>query len=413
MNITDLSPKVQELARVLSDFVENECLPVEKLYEKQLGVGEMRWKTIPPIIEELKLKARKLGLWNLFIPKGHSEGPGLTNLEYAYVCEIMGRSAHLAPEACNCAAPDTGNMEVFLKYGNKEQNEKWLKPLLEGKIRSAFAMTEPKVASSDATNIETSIKRHGDHYIVNGHKWWISGSGDPRCKVFLVMGKSDTTLAKHKQQTIIIVPADTPGVKVVRPLTVFGYDHAPHGHCEVTFDNVKVPKENLILGEGRGFEVIQGRLGPGRIHHCMRAIGFAERALDSILSRSIQRKTFGKNIAEHGTVMHDIAISRMEIEQGRLLVLKAADMIDKIGAKKAMKEIAMAKVAVPRICLRVIDRAIQIHGAAGVGPDSLLADLYANARTLRIVDGPDAVHLMQIAQIELRRAPELQKRANL
>ncbi|KAK9728369.1 hypothetical protein K7432_001157 [Basidiobolus ranarum] len=413
MNITDLSPRVQELAKVLTKFVENDCIPAEKIYEQQLGEGEERWKTIPPVMEELKDKARKLGLWNLFIPKGHKEGPGLTNLEYAYLCEIMGRSAHTAPEACNCAAPDTGNMEVFLKYGNKEQNEKWLKPLLEGKIRSAFAMTEPAVASSDATNIETSIKRQGDHYIVNGRKWWISGAGDPRCKVFLVMGKSDTTQPKHKQQTIIIVPADTPGVTVVRPLTVFGYDHAPHGHCEITFENVKVPKENLILDEGRGFEVVQGRLGPGRLHHCMRAIGFAERALDTILTRAMQRKTFGRYIAEHQTVMHDIATSRIEIEQSRLLVLRAADMIDKIGAKKALKEIAMAKVAVPRTCLRVIDRAIQIHGAAGVGPDTSLADMYANARTLRIADGPDAVHLMQIAKTELQRAPELLKKAHL
>ncbi|ORX92576.1 acyl-CoA dehydrogenase domain protein [Basidiobolus meristosporus CBS 931.73] len=413
MNITDLSPRVQELARVLTNFVENECIPAEQIYEEQIGKGDDRWKVIPPVMEELKEKARKLGLWNLFIPKGHEEGPGLTNLEYAYLCEIMGRSVRIAPEACNCGAPDTGNMEVFLKYGNKEQKEKWLKPLLEGKIRSAFAMTEPAVASSDATNIETSIKRQGDDYIINGRKWWISGAGDPRCKVFLVMGKTDTTQPKHKQQTIIIVPADTPGVTVVRPLTVFGYDHAPHGHCEVSFENVKVPKENLLLGEGRGFEIVQGRLGPGRIHHCMRAIGVAERALDTLITRASERRTFGKYISEHQIAMQDIAVSRIEIEQGRLLVFRAADMIDKIGAKKALKEIALAKVAVPSICLRVLDRAIQIHGAAGVGPDTSLADLYANMRTLRIADGPDAVHLMQIAKMELQRVPELKKKARL
>ncbi|KAJ2788424.1 hypothetical protein H4R21_007007, partial [Coemansia helicoidea] len=315
---------------------------------------------------------------------------------------VMGRSPALAPEACNCSAPDTGNMEVFAKFGSDAQKKKWLAPLLDGTIRSAFAMTEPGVASSDATNICTRIERRGGGYVVNGRKWWISGAGNPRCAVFLAMGKTDPAAAKHRQQSIVVVPADAAGVTVVRPLTVFGYDDAPHGHCEVVFDNVWVPAENLVLGEGRGFEVIQGRLGPGRIHHCMRALGMAERAVDLMVERVQTRATFGRAIVEHGVVLDYIAKSRMELEAARLLVLRAADMIDRVGAKRALKEIAVAKVVVPNTALAILDRAIQLFGAGGVGPDTPLAEFWAGLRTLRIADGPDEVHTRQIAQLEIR-----------
>ncbi|KAJ3040547.1 Acyl-CoA dehydrogenase member 10 [Rhizophlyctis rosea] len=373
-----------------------------------------RWKIVPPIIEELKSKAKFLGLWNLFLPSYYPEGPGLTNLEYATLCELMGRS-YLAPEATNCSAPDTGNMEVLAKYGTPSQKSRWLTPLLNGTIRSAFAMTEPSIASSDATNIETSIRRDGSHYIINGRKWWISGAGDPRCAVFLVMGKSDpNNKEKHKQQSVVIVPADTPGIKIVRPMTVFGYDDAPHGHCEMVFENVRVPVENMVLLEGRGFEVVQGRLGPGRIHHCMRSIGMAERALQYHILRATDptRKTFNKLLAQHGTVAASIAESRIEIDQARLLVLRAAASIDRVGAKKAMNEIAMAKVVVPNVVCQVIDRAIQVYGAGGVGQDFPLAYMYAGMRTLRIADGPDEVHMMQIARRELGRAGSLREEEN-
>ncbi|RUS23263.1 hypothetical protein BC937DRAFT_89572 [Endogone sp. FLAS-F59071] len=346
---SSLSPKFQKLYATLKDFVENDCMPAEEIFEKQMGKGENRWKVIPPIMEELKKKARSLGLWNLFLTKDYPEGAGLSNLEYALMAEVMGRSLHIASEACNCSAPDTGNMEVFAKYGTPAQKEKWLKPLLDGKIRSAFAMTEKKVASSDATNIETSIQRVGDEYVINGLKWWISGAGDPRCAVFLVMGKSDAkNKDKHRQQSLVIVPAGTPGITIVRPMTVFGYDDAPEGHCEILFKDVRVPVENMILGEGRGFEVIQGRLGPGRIHHCMRCIGVGERALELMLARVTDpsRRTFGKLLSEHGTVVADIAKSRMELDQARFLVLNAAKRIDEVKAKGAFKEIGMAKVQV-------------------------------------------------------------------
>ncbi|KAI9003139.1 acyl-CoA dehydrogenase/oxidase [Gaertneriomyces semiglobifer] len=412
-NVFELSPRVQQLKKVLEDFVEFECIPAEKIAHQQMGKmgSDDRWKIVPGVIEKLKDRAKSLGLWNVFLPTYYKESAGLTNLEYATLCEIMGR-CHLAAEACNCAAPDTGNMEVFAKYGSPEQKEKWLKPLMDGKIRSAFAMTEPAVASSDATNIETSIVRDGNEYVVNGRKWWISGAGDPRCAVYLVMGKNDPNNSnKHKQQSVIIVPAGTPGVKIIRPMTVFGYDDAPHGHMEMEFVNVRVPKENMILGEGRGFEIIQGRLGPGRIHHCMRAIGMAERALEHHLLRAtdMSRQTFGKPLAAHGKTLFDIATSRMEIDQARLLVLRAAATMDAKGPKAAMNEIAMAKVIVPNVVQNVVDRAIQAHGAGGVGQDTPLAYMWAGNRTLRIADGPDEVHTIQIAKAELRRAQALKQ----
>ncbi|KAF7730200.1 hypothetical protein EC973_002808 [Apophysomyces ossiformis] len=410
IDITALSPKFQDLYAKAKAFVENDCIPAEKTYAIQLGEGEQRWKNAPPVIEELKAKARSLGLWNLFLGKEYPEGAGLTNLEYSLIAELTGRSPRIAPEAMNCSAPDTGNMEVFAKYGTEAQKKRWLEPLLQGKIRSAFAMTEPAVASSDATNIETNIRRDGNQYVINGRKWWISGAGHPHCAVYLVMGKSDAGNAnKHRQQSLVIVPADTPGITVVRPMKVFGFDDAPEGHCEIIFKDVRVPIENIVLGEGCGFEVIQGRLGPGRIHHCMRCIGMAERGLDLMLARVTDpsRRTFGKNLAEHGTVVVDIATSRVEIDQARFLVLNAAKKIDEAKAKGAMKEIGMAKIVAPNMLLRVLDRAIQAHGAAGLSQDTPLAEFYASARTLRFADGPDEVHLNQLGKIELRRAKEV------
>ncbi|KAF9363760.1 hypothetical protein BGX34_003367 [Mortierella sp. NVP85] len=412
-SIFELSPRCLELRKKLIDFVENDCLPAEEIYENQVGTGDKRWTTTPAIMEQLKAKAKSLGLWNLFLPKSYPEGPGLTNLEYATLCEITGRCPRVAPEALNCSAPDTGNMEVFAKYGTPEQKQKYLVPLMNGEIRSAFAMTEIAVASSDATNIETRIERVGDHYIVNGHKWWISGAGDPRCKVYLVMGKSDPdNESKYRQQSIVIVPSDTPGVEVVRPMTVFGYDDAPEGHCEVKFTNVKIPVSNIIAGEGRGFEVIQGRLGPGRIHHCMRAIGMAERALDLMITRVTDpsRRTFGRVLARHGTVAADVAKIRIEVNAARLMVLAAADKIDRTNAKGALRDIAMAKVMVPQVLQRALDLAIQAHGAAGLSQDFPLARLYAGARTLRIADGPDEVHIQQLARYELMRGDEIREK---
>jgi len=397
----ELSPRTGEWLGRLSGFMQAHVYPNESTFEAQLRAGASRWQ-VPPVIEELKAQARAAGLWNLFLPDAEY-GAGLTNLEYAPLCEMMGRSP-IAPEVFNCNAPDTGNMEVLARYGSPAQKEEWLQPLLDGTIRSAFAMSEPSVASSDATNIRSSIARDGGHYVLNGHKWWASGLGDPRCRIVIFMGQSDPSNADpHRRQSMVLVPRDTPGVDVVRMLTVFGYDHAPHGHGEAIFRDVRVPAENLILGEGRGFEIAQGRLGPGRIHHCMRLIGVAERALEAMCTRAASRVAFGKRLDEHDVTLERIASSRIEIEQARLLVLRAAWLMDTVGNKAARSDVAQIKVAVPVMALRVLDRAIQVHGGAGVGPDSFLAAAWANARTLRIADGPDEVHRRQIGRLEMKK----------
>jgi acyl-CoA dehydrogenase len=394
------SEKVQKLQARLSAFMEQHVYPNEHTFHDQVAEGD-RWQPTR-IVEELKKTARKEGLWNLFLPESQY-GAGLTNTEYAPLCEIMGR-VHWAPEVFNCSAPDTGNMEVLVRYGTAEQKKQWLDPLLNGEIRSCFAMTEPAVASSDATNIESRIERQGEHYIVSGRKWWSSGAPDPRCKIFIFMGKSDPANPdKHKQQSMILVPRDAPGVTIKRWLPVFGYDDAPHGHAEVVFENVKVPASNLLLGEGRGFEIAQGRLGPGRIHHCMRLIGQSERALEKMCKRLKARVAFGQPVADQTVWLERIAESRILIDQTRLLVLKAAYMMDTVGNKAARAEIAMIKVAAPNVALQIIDWAIQAHGGAGVTEDFGLAYAYAHARTLRIADGPDEVHRNQIGRLELRK----------
>jgi acyl-CoA dehydrogenase len=394
------SDKVAGLQDKLRDFMDRHVYPNEGRHAREIETGD-RWQPTA-LMEELKKKAKLEGLWNLFLP--HSpRGAGLSNLEYAPLCEIMGR-APMASEVFNCSAPDTGNMETLELYGNEAQKEQWLKPLLAGEIRSCFAMTEPAVASSDATNIESTILRDGDHYVINGRKWWTTGAPDPRCRIAIFMGKTDPANPdRHRQQSMVLVPMDTPGVKVVRPLSVFGYDDAPHGHAEVTFDNVRVPRSNILLGEGRGFEIAQGRLGPGRIHHCMRAIGSAERALEDMCKRVKSRVAFGKPIAEQTVTLERLAEARIMIEQARLLVLKAAYMMDTVGNKVARAEIAMIKVAVPKMLSSVVDMAIQAHGAAGVSGDFGLAKAYAAARTLRLVDGPDEVHRNQIGRLELAK----------
>jgi acyl-CoA dehydrogenase len=397
----DFPPKVNELRGRLLGFMEREVYPAEKLFEEQLNAAPSRWQ-IPPIMEALKQKARAEDLWNLFLPESEL-GAGLTNLEYAPLCEIMGRSP-IAPEAFNCSAPDTGNMETLVRYATPAQQEQWLKPLLAGEIRSSFAMTEPAVASSDATNIEARIERDGNRgYLINARKWWTSGAMDPRCKIFILMGKTDPNAPRHQQQSMILVPRDTPGVRVVRPLTVFGYDDAPHGHAEVEFKDVRVPAENILLGEGRGFEIAQGRLGPGRIHHCMRMIGLAERSLEAMVARVKSRVAFGRPLADQGVIREWIADSRMEIEQARLLTLKAAHMMDTVGNKVAQAEVAMIKVVAPKMLLAVIDRAIQAHGGGGVSQDFGLAYAWARSRVMRIVDGPDEVHRRAVARVELRK----------
>ncbi len=394
----DYSPKVQQLREQLLAFMEAHIYPNEARFEEE--VKKTGWGVIP-LIEELKPVARKQGLWNLFLPESE-HGAGLTNLEYAPLCEIMGR-VPFAAEVFNCSAPDTGNMEVLVRYGSEEQKRQWLTPLLNGEMRSVYCMTEPQVASCDATNIEASIRRDGDEYVINGRKWWSSGAGDPRCKISIFMGKTDPAAARHKQQSMILVPLDAPGVKIERMLHVFGYDHAPHGHGEISFENVRVPATNLLLGEGRGFEIAQGRLGPGRIHHCMRLIGVAERALELMCRRAESRVAFGRKLSEMGALRMAIAESRIEIEQARLLTLKAAYMMDTVGNKAAKTEIAAIKIVAPNVALRVLDRAIQAHGGGGVCQDYFLAAAWANSRTLRLADGPDEVHLESLAKFEMAK----------
>jgi alkylation response protein AidB-like acyl-CoA dehydrogenase len=399
----DHSDKTKDLIRRVEDFMAAEVWPGYEIYKKQHTEFREQgnpWK-VPPVIEELKEKARDKGLWNMFLPDDEL-GAGLTNLEYAPIAEITGK-CHIAPEVFNCAAPDTGNMEVLYKYGTDAQKAEWLTPLLDGKIRSAFLMTEPQVASSDATNIECSIRREGDEYVINGRKWWSSGAGDPRCAIYIVMGKTDPDAETYKQQSMVLVPADTPGVTVERHLPVFGYDDAPHGHMEVRLDNVRVPASNMLLGEGRGFEIAQGRLGPGRIHHCMRTIGAAERAMELMVRRLSTREAFGKPIIKHSIWEQRIGEGRTNIEMTRLLCLKAAYMMDTVGNKAAKGEIAMIKVAAPQMALKIIDDAIQAHGGGGVCEDFPLAEMYAHQRTLRLADGPDEVHNRAISKLEFRR----------
>ena len=394
-----LSDRARELLDQVTAFMDEHVYPNEARFHQEIAAGD-RWQPVP-VLEEAKAAARERGLWNLFLPES-ALGAGLTNYEYAHLCEQMGRSP-MAPEAFNCSAPDTGNMEVLVRYGTEEHRRRWLEPLLAGEIRSSFAMTEPAVASSDATNICSTITRDGDEYVINGRKWWTSGIGDPRCRILIFMGKTDPSAPRHRQQSMILVPRDAPGVKVLRLLSVFGYDHAPHGHGEVEFDTVRVPASNLLLGEGRGFEIAQGRLGPGRIHHCMRCIGVAERALELTCERAKSRVAFGTTLAEKGSLREDVAKSRMEIDQARLLTLHAAHKMDTVGNKEARNEIAEIKVVAPNVTQRVLDRAIQAHGGMGVCQDTLLPHWWAANRTLRLADGPDQVHMEAIAKRELAR----------
>jgi acyl-CoA dehydrogenase len=402
--IPSLSPRTEELRTRLLAFMDEHVYPAEAEFAREGRSSEPRWRVLP-VTARLKAEAKSRGLWNLFLPDSE-HGAGLSNREYASLCEVMGRSPMLAPEACNCSAPDTGNMEVLVRYGSDAQKQQWLAPLLTGEIRSAFAMTEPDVASSDATNICCRIESDGDDYVIDGRKWWASGGSDPRCKIAIVMGKTSTTGPRHLQQSMVLVPMDTPGVRVVRPLMVFGYDDAPHGHAEMSFEGVRVPKTNMLLGEGRGFEIAQGRLGPGRIHHCMRLIGMAERALELMCARVKSRVAFGSPLATQGSIRHHIARSRIELDQARLLTLHAAHRMDTVGNHVARAEIAMIKVVAPQMALGVLDRAIQAFGGEGVSQDTPLAHMWAAARTLRIADGPDEVHLETIAKLELRKGPK-------
>ena len=396
--IFETTERARDLHARVSRFMDGHVFPNEALAARQIGESD-RWQPVP-IIEALKEKAKAQGLWNLFLPES-AHGAGLSNLEYAPLCELMGRSA-IGAEPFNCSAPDTGNMETLVRYASEEVRKEWLVPLLEGEIRSSFCMTEPDVASSDATSIRSRIERDGDHYMLNGRKWWSSGAGDSRCKVFIFMGKTDPEAPRHRQQSMIVVPRETPGVTIERTLSVYGYDHAPHGHAQINFENVRVPAKNLLLGEGRGFEIAQGRLGPGRIHHCMRSIGAAERALSLMCERVLAREAFGRRLSEMGSIRQDIARSRIEIDQTRLMVLNAAHMMDTVGNKAARKKISMIKVIAPSMALRVIDRAVQAHGAMGVSGDTVLAAMWAHERTLRLADGPDEVHLESIARRELK-----------
>jgi acyl-CoA dehydrogenase len=409
----NFSARSMDLQSRLIGFMDRHVYPNEERFHEEVEANRHAGNAWQPtrIVEELKPKAREAGLWNLFLPRSERVPEGLSNLDYAPLCEIMGR-VHWAPEVFNCSAPDTGNMETFERYANEGLKRQWLDPLLRGEIRSAFAMTEPAVASSDATNIQSSIRRDGDHYVINGRKWWTSGAGDPRCKVFIFMGKTDPEAPRHQQQSMIIIPADTPGIRIVRPLTVFGYDDAPHGHCEVLFEDVRVPVENILLGEGRGFEIAQGRLGPGRIHHCMRQIGVAERALELMCKRLMDRTAFGKRIADQSVWHERIAESRCLIDQARLMTLQAAEMMDTVGNKIARREIAMIKVIAPNVAGKVLDWAIQAHGGGGVSGDFPLAFLWAHSRTLRFADGPDEVHRAAIAKLELARHSALPGQAD-
>ena len=400
----EYSDKVKDLQARLLAFMDEHVYPNEARFHQEVEANRAAGNAWIPtkIVEELKPKARAAGLWNLFIPNSSRVPEGLTNLEYAPLCEIMGRVTW-APEVFNCSAPDTGNMETLERYASEAIKDQWMEPLLKGEIRSAFLMTEPEVASSDATNIQCRIEDKGDHYLINGRKWWSSGAGDPRCKVYIVMGKTDPEAPRHSQQSMVVVPADAPGIKVLRALSVFGYDDAPHGHMEVVLENVKVPKSNILLGEGRGFEIAQGRLGPGRIHHCMRSIGAAERALESLCKRVMSRTAFGKPVSQQGVWQERIAEARIMIEQARLLTLKAAYMMDTVGNKVAKAEIAMIKVVAPNIALKILDWAIQAHGGGGVSQDFHLANTWAHQRTLRLADGPDEVHRVTVAKLELAR----------
>ena len=396
----EYSGKTRDLMARVDAFMQEHVYPNERRHHHEVAEGD-RWAPVK-VIEELKAKARAQGLWNLFLPQSR-HGAGLTNVEYAPLCEAMGR-VHWSSQVFNCSAPDTGNMETLAHFGTAAQKQQWLEPLLDGRIRSAFAMTEPAVASSDATNIEASIQRSGTDYVINGRKWWISGAGDDRCQIFIFMGRSNPEAPRHRQQSMVLVPRDTPGVRIERPLTVFGYDDAPHGHMEIVFEDVRVPVDNVLLGEGRGFEIAQARLGPGRIHHCMRLIGLAERALECMCRRVKTRVAFGKTLAEQSVTLERIAEARMQIEQARLLTLKAAYMMDTVGNKQARAEIAMIKVVAPNMACRVIDWAIQAHGAAGLSADFPLASSYAHARKLRLADGPDEVHRNQIGRLELAKS---------